>query len=91
MIFQNALSHQSYLALFVDFNIDSSAIGLIALYRVHDLLLYSLFCLDWCRDWTAVRLPAMFRSAGLSAHRGQEAHQQLQQGARPRLLRLQVS
>jgi hypothetical protein len=41
-------------------------------------------------DWTAVRLAALLRAARLSAHRGEEAHQQLQQGARTRLLRLKV-
>jgi hypothetical protein len=51
----------------------------------------SLYSLDCGGDWSAVRLAAMFRAAGLSAHRRQEAHQQLQQGARPWLHRLQVS
>jgi hypothetical protein len=41
-------------------------------------------------DWTAVRLAALLRAARLSAHRGEEAHQQLQQGARTRLLGLKV-
>jgi hypothetical protein len=41
-------------------------------------------------DWTAVRLAALLRAARLSAHRGEEAHQQLQQGACPRLLGLKV-
>ncbi len=41
-------------------------------------------------DGTAVRLAALLRAARLSAHRGEEAHQQLQQGARTRLLRLKV-
>jgi hypothetical protein len=41
-------------------------------------------------DGTAVRLAALLRAARLSAHRGEEAHQQLQQGARPRLLGLKV-
>ena len=41
-------------------------------------------------DWTAVRLAALLRAARLSAHRGEEAHQQLQQSARTRLLRLKV-
>jgi hypothetical protein len=41
-------------------------------------------------DWTAVRLASLLRAARLSAHRGEEAHQQLQQGARPRLLGLKV-
>ncbi len=39
-------------------------------------------CSGGCGDWTAVRLAALLRAARLSAHRGEEAHQQLQQGAR---------
>jgi hypothetical protein len=45
---------------------------------------------DWRGDGAAVRLAPLLRPPGLPAHSREEADQQLQQGARPRLFRLQV-